>query len=156
MTGRNDRPTGGLAAARRGGRDQGAGQSSPPQGGIGQRIRLLTARQPDAPPEPPPAPERGWRPGWLRPAAPEPPPPARSRWRWWGPAEPQPPKRGRRKRRPRSRRLRRVTGCLMWVATILLVLLVLSILFGGFQRGSKVGGSGQPHVVPAAASRAPA
>jgi hypothetical protein len=56
-------------------------------------------------------------------------------------------------RRWRTRRVRRVTGCLLWLATILLVLLVLSILFGGFQRGSKVGGSGRVHAVPAVVSR---
>jgi hypothetical protein len=36
-------------------------------------------------------------------------------------------------------------GCLLWILTLLLMLLVLSILFGGFQRGSKVGGGdGRP------------
>lgn len=45
----------------------------------------------------------------------------------------------------RQRRRRRVFGCLLWILTLLLMLLVLSILFGGFQRGSKVGGGdGRP------------
>jgi ABC-type Fe3+ transport system permease subunit len=44
----------------------------------------------------------------------------------------------------RQRRRRRVFGCLLWILTLLLMLLVLSILFGGFQRGSKVGGDGRP------------
>jgi ABC-type Fe3+ transport system permease subunit len=45
----------------------------------------------------------------------------------------------------RRRRNRRVFGCLLWILTLLLMLLVLSILFGGFQRGSKVGGGdGRP------------
>jgi ABC-type Fe3+ transport system permease subunit len=48
----------------------------------------------------------------------------------------------------RRRRRRRIFGCLLWVLTLLLVLLVLSILFGGFQRGTRAGG-GQ---VPAAAT----
>lgn len=50
----------------------------------------------------------------------------------------------------RRRRNRRVFGCLLWVLTLLLVLLVLSILFGGFQRGTKTG-LGQ---VPAGAAAA--
>jgi hypothetical protein len=37
-------------------------------------------------------------------------------------------------------------GCLLWLLTLLLVLLVLSILFGGFQRGTKTGG-GDGHQV---------
>ncbi|HEY1620690.1 MAG TPA: hypothetical protein VGG25_23915 [Streptosporangiaceae bacterium] len=55
--------------------------------------------------------------------------------------------------RRRSRR-RRALGCLLWVVTLLFVLLVLSVLFGGFQRGSRTGAGQphdvQPHVVPAA------
>jgi ABC-type Fe3+ transport system permease subunit len=46
----------------------------------------------------------------------------------------------------RSRRRRRIVGCLLWILTMLLVLLVLSILFGGFQRGQKVG-AGDGHRV---------
>lgn len=46
----------------------------------------------------------------------------------------------------RRRRRRRVMGCLLWILTLLLVLLVLSLLFGGFQRGTKVGG-GDGHPV---------
>lgn len=45
----------------------------------------------------------------------------------------------------RWRRRRRAWGCLLWLATLLIVLLVLSLLFGGFQRGNKVGGgAGHP------------
>jgi ABC-type Fe3+ transport system permease subunit len=47
--------------------------------------------------------------------------------------------------RRRSRR-RRALGCLLWVVTLLFVLLVLSVLFGGFQRGARTG-AGQPHGV---------
>ena len=38
------------------------------------------------------------------------------------------------------RRMGRLRGCLVWLLALLVVLLVLSILFGGFQRGTKVGG----------------
>ena len=41
--------------------------------------------------------------------------------------------------RPR-RRMGRLTGCLVWILALLVILLVLSILFGGFQRGTKVSG----------------
>jgi hypothetical protein len=47
--------------------------------------------------------------------------------------------------RPRGRqegsrqRLSRPVGCLLWLIALLVVLLVLSLLFGGFQQGTKVG-----------------
>jgi ABC-type Fe3+ transport system permease subunit len=50
----------------------------------------------------------------------------------------------------RRRRNRRVFGCLLWVLTLLLVLLVLSILFGGFQRGTKTGLGQVPAARPVA------
>jgi hypothetical protein len=50
----------------------------------------------------------------------------------------------------RRRRNRRVFGCLLWVLTLLLVLLVLSILFGGFQRGTKAGFGQVPAARPVA------
>jgi hypothetical protein len=37
-------------------------------------------------------------------------------------------------------------GCFLWLVTLLLVLLVLSLLFGGFQRGTRNGG--QARLVP--------
>ena len=40
----------------------------------------------------------------------------------------------------RQHRRRRTVGCLLWLLTLLAVLLVLSLLFGGFQRGTKTGG----------------
>jgi hypothetical protein len=51
--------------------------------------------------------------------------------------------------RPRRTRL---TGCFFWILALVLVLLVLSLLFGGFQKGSKTGGAGEPghHGYPAA------
>ena len=44
---------------------------------------------------------------------------------------------------PRQRR--RLTGCLFWILALVLVLLVLSLLFGGFNKGTKVGGAGDVH-----------
>lgn len=44
-------------------------------------------------------------------------------------------------RRPaRVRRRSRPVGCMIWVIAIFIVLLVLSILFGGFHQGSKASG----------------
>jgi hypothetical protein len=47
-------------------------------------------------------------------------------------------------------------GCLLWILTLLLVLLVLSILFGGFQRGTRAGGADghpvRPDIVAARAT----
>ena len=37
---------------------------------------------------------------------------------------------------------RRLTGCLLWIAGLIVVLIVLSLLFGGFQMGTKAGGAG--------------
>ena len=42
--------------------------------------------------------------------------------------------RGWRRGRTRSRR----AGCLLWVVILLVVLVVLSLLFGGFHKGTKV------------------
>jgi hypothetical protein len=41
----------------------------------------------------------------------------------------------RRRWRPRSR----LGGCLMWVVLLILILIVLSVMFGGFQKGTKAG-----------------
>jgi hypothetical protein len=38
-------------------------------------------------------------------------------------------------RRPRSR----LTGCLLWILGLIIVLVVLSLLFGGFQKGTRAG-----------------
>jgi hypothetical protein len=43
-------------------------------------------------------------------------------------------------RRPRSR----LVGCLMWVVGLIIVLIILSLLFGGFQKGTKADGPGVP------------
>ncbi len=46
--------------------------------------------------------------------------------------------RGRDSRGPsRPSRNRRLAGCLLWIIAIILVLIVLSLLFGGFQMGTK-------------------
>lgn len=55
---------------------------------------------------------------------------------------------GSRPRRPRIR----LGGCLLWLLGLLIVLVILSLLFGGFQKGTKVNGTGPP--VPFAVSSA--
>lgn len=49
----------------------------------------------------------------------------------------------------RQHRRRRTLGCVLWLLTLAVVLLVLSLLFGGFQRGHKTGGAGPPSPVTA-------
>jgi hypothetical protein len=49
----------------------------------------------------------------------------------------------RRVWRPKSR----AGGCLMWIILLILLLIVLSVLFGGFQKGTKVNGLGVRPVV---------
>jgi hypothetical protein len=41
---------------------------------------------------------------------------------------------------PERRRRIRARGCLLWVLGLIVLLVILSLLFGGFQKGSKVGG----------------
>ena len=41
-------------------------------------------------------------------------------------------------RRPR----RRLTGCLLWIVGLIIILIILSLLFGGFQKGTKASGLG--------------
>jgi hypothetical protein len=55
----------------------------------------------------------------------------------------------RRRRWPRSR----AAGCLLWVALLIMLLIVLSLLFGGFQKGTKANGLG-PVRAPVAVARA--
>jgi hypothetical protein len=43
-----------------------------------------------------------------------------------------------RRRRPRSR----ARGCLLWIVLLIAILIVLSVLFGGFQKGTKPNGLG--------------
>ena len=55
----------------------------------------------------------------------------------------------------RQHRRRRTVGCVLWLLTLLAVVLVLSLLFGGFQRGKKVGGISPPRPVAARLAHAP-
>jgi flagellar basal body-associated protein FliL len=47
---------------------------------------------------------------------------------------------------------RRAMGCLIWMLVLVVVLLVLALMFGGFQKGSKVGDGHQAR--PQAQARA--
>ncbi|MGH3260020.1 MAG: hypothetical protein ACRDOU_32245 [Streptosporangiaceae bacterium] len=52
---------------------------------------------------------------------------------------------GRRRERFDGRRWRprsRAVGCLLWVALLIVILIVLALAFGGFQKGSKYSGLG--------------
>jgi hypothetical protein len=44
----------------------------------------------------------------------------------------------------RPRRLGRFTGCLLWLLGLIIVLVILSLLFGGFHKGTKANGAGLP------------
>ena len=41
----------------------------------------------------------------------------------------------RGERRPRSR----LAGCLLWILALVVLLIILSLLFGGFRKGTKAG-----------------
>lgn len=43
---------------------------------------------------------------------------------------------GSRERRPRSR----LAGCLVWIVALIALLILLSLLFGGFRKGTKAAG----------------
>jgi cytochrome c-type biogenesis protein CcmH/NrfF len=51
----------------------------------------------------------------------------------------------RRRRWPRSR----AAGCLLWAVLLIVLLILLALLFGGFQKGTKANGQG-PVRAPAA------
>ena len=64
---------------------------------------------------------------------------------------------GRRRERFNGRRWTprsRLTGCLLFIALLIVLLIVLSLLFGGFQKGTKYGslGLGLGPVRPAAST----
>jgi len=44
-------------------------------------------------------------------------------------------------------RTRGPAGCLLWIVVLALVVLLLSVLFGGFQRGTKAAPPAQPPAV---------
>jgi hypothetical protein len=58
---------------------------------------------------------------------------------------------GSRERRPRSR----LVGCLVWILALIVLLIIASLLFGGFQKGTKATGAGPPLPVPASSARRP-
>jgi hypothetical protein len=58
--------------------------------------------------------------------------------------------RGRSGRRRRWRPQSRAVGCLLWIVAALVILLLLSVLFGGFQKGTKVGSGPGERAYPAA------
>jgi hypothetical protein len=45
-----------------------------------------------------------------------------------------------RRRDNRPRRVSRPVGCLIWVIGLIVLLIVLATLFGGFQKGTKASG----------------
>jgi hypothetical protein len=53
--------------------------------------------------------------------------------------------------RREGRRMPRLVGCLIWLIALVVVLIVLSLLFGSFTKGTKVSGLGPP--VPHAAAQ---
>ena len=50
-----------------------------------------------------------------------------------------------------ERRRPRLVGCLLWLVALIVILIVLSLLFGGFTKGTKVSGAGP--LVPLAAAQ---
>lgn len=54
-------------------------------------------------------------------------------------------RRGERQRRPR------LVGCLVWILALIVLLIILSLLFGGFRKGTKAGAG---PAAPVVASRA--
>ena len=42
--------------------------------------------------------------------------------------------------RPRPRSRSRLAGCLVWILALIALLIILSLLFGGFRKGTKAAG----------------
>lgn len=63
---------------------------------------------------------------------------------------------GKQPRPARRWRPRGPAGCLLWVVILVLILLLLSVLFGGFQRGTKTGLAQRPPAVATAGISSPA
>jgi hypothetical protein len=61
----------------------------------------------------------------------------------------------RRRSRRRERRFSRPVGCLFWILGLIVLLLLLSVLFGGFQNGTKTSGALQPAAAPSLISATP-
>jgi hypothetical protein len=55
--------------------------------------------------------------------------------------------------RREGRRIPRLVGCLIWLIALVVILIVLSLLFGGFTKGTKVS-LGYSPALPAAAQHA--
>ncbi len=53
-------------------------------------------------------------------------------------------RRGRVRRERQWRRRNRRIGCLMWLVVVILVVIALGLFFGGFRKGTKVGGIAAP------------
>ena len=51
---------------------------------------------------------------------------------------------GGRRGRGRWRRPRGPIGCVVWILALLVILLLLSLIFGGFQKGARVGSGSAP------------
>ena len=47
-------------------------------------------------------------------------------------------------RRRRAGQRRRMTGCLLWIVGLIIALVLLSLLFGGFRKGTKALGTISP------------
>jgi hypothetical protein len=50
--------------------------------------------------------------------------------------------RGRRRYRERRRLMPTPLGCAIWIIALLVLLVILSVLFGGFQLGTRAGSPG--------------
>lgn len=51
-----------------------------------------------------------------------------------------------------GRRRPRLVGCLIWLIALIVILIVLSLLFGGFTKGTKVSGLLPPGPLPTLAA----
>ena len=52
-----------------------------------------------------------------------------------------------RRGRPRPRSRSRLAGCLVWILALIVLLIILSLLFGGFRKGTKAGIGPPPPVL---------
>jgi uncharacterized membrane protein YedE/YeeE len=64
-------------------------------------------------------------------------------------------RRGRARRERQWRRRDRRIGCLMWLLVVILVVIALGLFFGGFRKGTKVGGIAAPAQFTVAAAQRP-
>jgi len=64
------------------------------------------------------------------------------------------PGRGHRRYRERRRLMPTPLGCAIWSIALLVLLVILSVLFGGFQLGTKAGASGPVRAVTVTADQA--